>query len=268
MSPFESWPTTHVVAGRRQELPDAVVIEEPLEIWIGGAPFTVTMRTPGQDLELAAGLLYAEGIVEEPADLAALEAADGVENRVRARLRPGLSLDARRAARSLASTAACGVCGKTEIDAIFARGLPLLEACRPSVSEALLESLPDRMRAAQPVFAKTGGLHAAALFGAEGELVLLREDVGRHNAVDKLVGNALLERDLPLADDVLLVSGRLSFELVQKAAAAGIALVCAVSAPSSLAVAAAEQLGQTVVGFLRGGRFNVYARPDRIDVHA
>jgi len=260
----ESWPTAHVVEGRPQELPDAVVIEEPLEIWIGGAPFTVAMRTPGEDLELAAGLLYAEGIVDEPADLVALEAAGDTENRVLARLRPGLALDPRRAGRSLASSSACGVCGKTEIDAIFARGFPLLEARRPTVSAALLESLPERMRAAQPVFAKTGGLHAAALFAADGELALLREDVGRHNAVDKLVGACFLAGRLPLRDWLLVLSGRAGFEIIQKAARAGVPIVAAVGSPSSLSLRTAERVGMTLVGFLRRGRFNIYTSGDRI----
>ena len=261
---FEKWPTTHVIEGKRQELPDPVVVEEPLEIHVDGAPFTVTMRTPGDDLELAAGLLFGEGVVETAADLAALEAAPDAENRVLARLRPGLTFDARSAARSLPSTAACGVCGKTSIDAVFAKGLPLLEPGRPCVSAEVLEALPERMRAAQKLFAKTGGLHAAALFDAAGDLALLCEDVGRHNAVDKAIGARFLAGRIPLADSLLVLSGRAGFEIVQKAARAGVPIVAAVGSPSSLALRTAERVGMTLVGFLRHGRFNLYTHPGRL----
>jgi len=266
---LELWPARVVVDGAAHELPDPVVIEEPLEIQVGGRPLVVTMRTPGHDPELAAGWLFAEGLIEGRADLVALEdaAACGAENVVAVRLRDERAVEAARAARGFLSASACGVCGKTAIEHIFARGLPLLPAGRPRVARAWLEGLPARMRAAQRVFARTGGLHAAALFAAGGELVVLREDVGRHNAVDKVVGERLLAGALPsLAETVLVLSGRAGFEIVQKAARAGIPLVAAVGAPSSLALRVAERSGMTLVGFLRPGRFNLYTAPERLEL--
>jgi FdhD protein len=266
----EDWPIALVEGGRRTELPDPVAIEEPLELRIAtadaDAPLVVTMRTPGHDRELAAGFLYTEGIVESAADLVAIEDADrcGIENVARIRLRPGLDLRALAEARAFVANAACGVCGKTSIESIFAKGIPLHDPDRPRIARAVLESLPDRMRAAQRGFAKTGGLHAAALFDATGSLRVLREDVGRHNAVDKVVGERLLAGALPLLDSVLLVSGRAGFEIVQKAARAGIPIIAAVGAPSSLALRTAERSGMTLVGFLRAGRFNLYTSPARI----
>lgn len=265
---LELWPAQVVVDGAAQELPDPVVVEEPLEIQVGGRPLVVTMRTPGHDAELAAGWLFAEGLVDAREDLLALDddaAACGSENVVAARLRDERAVEAARAARGFLSASACGVCGKTAIEHVFARGLPFLPPSRPRVARAWLEQLPERMRAAQHVFARTGGLHAAALFTAGGDLLVLREDVGRHNAVDKVVGERLLAGALPqLADAVLVLSGRAGFELVQKAARAGIALLAAVGAPSSLALRIAERSGMTVVGFLRPGRFNVYTGPERV----
>ena len=266
---FESWPTSHVVEGRRHELPDPVVIEEPLAIHLDSQPLTVTMRTPGHDLELAAGLLYGEALIEGPADLGELRHStqSGVENQVEVRLRDPAPLARWRAARAFPASSACGVCGKTTIESIFAAGLPLLEAGRPRLSAAWLEALPERMRAAQALFAKTGGLHAAALFevsNAGAELTLLREDVGRHNAVDKVIGASLLAGRLPLRDALLLLSGRAGFEIVQKAARAGVPIIAAVGAPSSLALRTAERVGTTLIGFLRRGRFNLYTAPERI----
>jgi FdhD protein len=264
---LELWPARVVVDGAAHELPDPVVVEEPLEIQVGGRPLVVTMRTPGHDAELAAGWLYAEGLVDAREDLVELAdaAACGAENVVAVRLRDERAVDVARAARAFLSASACGVCGKTAIEQVFARGLPLAPAGRPRVARAWLESLPERMRAAQRVFARTGGLHAAALFAAGGELVALREDVGRHNAVDKVIGERLLAGALPaLADAVLVVSGRAGFEIVQKAARAGIPLVAAVGAPSSLALRVAERSGMTLVGFLRPGRFNLYTAPERV----
>ena len=267
----ESWPTAIVIEGRRQELPDPVAVEEPLEIRVGAAPLAVTMRTPGHDPELAAGFLYGEGIVHERSDLLALRAApEGApENVVEVRLRAGSGLDPGRALRRFPATSACGVCGKTSIEQVFATGLPLLERGRPRIPHRLLESLPERMRRSQALFARTGGLHAAALFepepdGGEWALRVLREDVGRHNAVDKVVGERLLAGRLPLRDAVLVLSGRAGFEIVQKAARAGIPLVAAVGAPSSLALRLAERTGMTLVGFLRRGRFNLYTASERI----
>jgi len=268
-SAFESWPTSHVVEGKAQQLPDPVVIEEPLEICVDSQPLVVTMRTPDHDVELAAGLLYGEGLIDGPDDLAELRDASqcGVENRVEVRLRDPGALARARAARSFPASSACGVCGKTTIESIFAMGLPLLERGRPRLAAARLESLPKSMRAAQALFAKTGGLHAAALFEvseAGAELALLREDVGRHNAVDKVVGARLLAGRLPLRDTLLLLSGRAGFEIVQKAARAGVPIVAAVGAPSSLALRTAERVGMTLIGFLRSGRFNRYTGPERI----
>jgi FdhD protein len=252
--------------------PDRLVTEEPMEIRVAGpgqepAAFAVAMRTPGNDFELAAGLCLTEGLIASSHDIAGIAYCIGREreqmfNVVTVRLRAPVATDLRDH-RYLAG-ASCGICGKATLDEIEARGFPV--GAGPVLPASVLVTLPELLLRRQRVFDQTGGLHAAARFGPDGTLRAVREDVGRHNAVDKLVGNALLEGELPLGDDTLLVSGRLSFELVQKAAAGGIAVLCAVSAPSSLAVAAAEQLGQTVVGFLRDGRFNVYTRPDRIDL--
>jgi FdhD protein len=254
--------------------PDRLVTEEPMEIRVAGpgqepVAFAVAMRTPGNDFELAAGLCLTEGLISGADDLSEIAYCVGPEreqmfNVVTVRLRSPVASDLRDH-RYLAS-ASCGICGKASLDEVAARGAPVGDG--PALPASVLVALPELLLRRQRVFDQTGGLHAAARFAPDGTLRAVREDVGRHNAVDKLVGNALLERALPLADDTLLVSGRLSFELVQKAAAAGIPVLCAVSAPSSLAVAAAEQLGQTVVGFLRDGRFNVYSRPDRIDLDA
>jgi FdhD protein len=254
--------------------PDRLVTEEPMEIRVSGpgqepAPFAVAMRTPGNDFELAAGLCLTEGLITGPDELESIAYCLGPEREqmfnivtVRLRTRVPESLRDRR----YLSNSSCGICGKAALEEIEVRCARVGDG--PTVRASVLASLPDQLARHQSVFDQTGGLHAAARFTADGTLRETREDVGRHNALDKLVGNALLERELPLADDLLLVSGRLSFELVQKAAVAGLPVLCAVSAPSSLAVAAADQLGQTVVGFLRDGRFNAYAHPERIDMNA
>jgi FdhD protein len=231
-------------------------------------PLAVTMRTPGHDFELAVGFCVSEGVVSDPGDVHdvayCLEPADEQHyNIVTVGLRTMPDLGA---PRSFVANASCGLCGKATLE-------QLEVACRPigpgpRVARSLLVSLPRRLRDAQDIFDATGGLHAAACFDTEGSLTVLREDVGRHNAVDKVIGRAALDQHLPLSDQVLLVSGRLSFEIVQKAAVAGIPMVCAVSAPSSLAVDAARQLGQTVVGFLRDEHFNVYTHGERIDLDA
>jgi FdhD protein len=264
--PFELWPTQVVVDGRPQELPDPVAVEEPLEIRIGGRPLVVTMRTPGHDGELAAGWLYGEGLVDARADLVAIRTPDprSDPNVVDVELRDPARVDAIRAQRATWASSACGVCGKTAIEDVFARGLPALASGEPRVARSWLETLPERMRAEQPVFAKTGGLHAAALFEADGGLVVLREDVGRHNAVDKVVGERLLAGALPAHRAVLALSGRAGFEIVQKAARAGIPIVAAVGAPSSLALRIAERSGLTLAGFVRRGRFNLYTAPGRV----
>jgi FdhD protein len=252
--------------------PDQIVTEEPMEVRVAGprqepAPFAVAMRTPGNDFELAAGLCLTEGLLRGPDDLEGIAYCLGPEleqmfNVVTVRLRTPVPDDVRD--RRYLSNSSCGICGKAALAEIEVRCAPV--GTGPTVAASVLGSLPGRLAPRQRVFGQTGGLHAAARFGPDGALRAVREDVGRHNALDKLIGHALIEGELPLADDVLLVSGRLSFELVQKAAVAGIAVLCAVSAPSSLAVAAAEQLGQTVVGFLRDDRFNVYTHAERVDV--
>ena len=252
--------------------PDRLVTEEPLEIRVSGpgqepAPFVVTMRTPGNDFELAAGLAYTEGIVGGPDDIDTIAYCLGGEgeqlyNVVTLRTRTPVASAIRE--RRFLSNSSCGICGKAALEEVEVRCDPV--GAGPVVAATVLGTLPAQLQDQQRVFGETGGLHAAARFTPDGRLVAVREDVGRHNALDKLVGEALLARSLPLANDVLLVSGRLSFELVQKAAVAGLPILCAVSAPSSLAVAAAEQFGQTVVGFLRDGRFNVYSRPERVEV--
>ena len=254
--------------------PDRLVTEEPMEIRVAGpgqepAPFAIAMRTPGNDFELAAGLCLTEGLVNGPDDLDSIAYCLGSEheqmfNVVTVRLRTRVPDDMRE--RRYLSNSSCGICGKAALEEIEVRCAPV--GAGPTVAASVIGALPDLLAQHQRVFDQTGGLHAAARFAPDGTLLHAREDVGRHNALDKLIGHALLERQLPLADDILLVSGRLSFELVQKAAVAGLSVLCAVSAPSSLAVAAADQLGQTVVGFVRDGRFNVYTHPGRVDMDA
>jgi len=234
---------------------DRVAVEEPLEIRIGGEPVAVTMRTPGHDEELALGFCLSEGLAPVAAGLPADLAANTVEVDA-----PGFDLD--RLRRSFYTSSSCGVCGKGALEAVGVEA-PRVES-RLAVGAALLADLPERLRASQPAFAATGGLHATGLFDQRGKLLCLREDVGRHNAMDKVVGRAFLERRLPLAEYVLCVSGRLSFELVQKAAVAGCPLLVAVGAPSSLAVELAVDRGITLCGFARGGRLNVYTEPWRV----
>ena len=260
-------------AGRAEGGGDELATEEPLEIRLagGGVRRTValTMRTPGADAELAAGFLFGEGIVRERDEIRGIAAGDpeAADPRARGNVvtvdlgdRPLPDLGGLE--RHFFATSACGVCGRAGLEALRVRAAPLPPG--PSVAPATLLALPRALAAAQGVFAATGGLHAAALFDAAGELQALREDVGRHNALDKLVGWALLAGRLPLAAGVVLVSGRASFEILQKTLAAGVPVVCAVSAPSSLAVELAQSFGVTLVGFLRGDRFNVYSAPERV----
>jgi FdhD protein len=251
----ESWPVDVVRVPAGVTEPDRVAIEEPLEIRVNGAPVAVTMRTPGHDEELALGFCVTEGISPESARLPDDLAANTVEVGA-----PGF--DAARLARSFYTTSSCGVCGKGALEAI-AVAAPRVTSTL-SVEATLVASLPDALRAAQPTFAETGGLHATGLFSGAGELLCVREDVGRHNAMDKVIGWAFAGGALPLADNVLCVSGRLSFELVQKAAVAGCPLLVAVGAPSSLAIELARDRGITLCGFVRGGAFNVYSEPWRI----
>jgi len=252
---------------------DALAVEEPLEIRLGGRRFTLTMRTPGYDEELAAGFLLAEGFVEAPDEIGEIRRVRDARGHPEANaidiiLNVPASGLRERLKRNFTVSSSCGVCGKTSIEAIQRRVALLGDG--PVVTAKTLMRMPALMREAQAVFAATGGLHAAALFAIdeakpdEPVLTVLREDVGRHNAVDKVIGHALRRGLVPLARSALMVSGRLSFEIVQKAAAAGIPILCAVSAPSSLAVELAEEAGMTVVGFLREPGFNVYTRPERI----
>ena len=240
-------------AGERAR--DAVAVEEPLEIRIGGEPVAVTMRTPGHDEELALGFCLSEGLAPKGAALPADFAANAVDV-----LAP--AFDPARLKRSFYTTSSCGVCGKGALEAVAVEA-PRVES-RLRVPTKLVTALPDRLRAAQAAFAATGGLHATGLFDGDGRLLCAREDVGRHNAMDKVVGWAFRAGVLPLADSILCVSGRLSFELVQKAAVAGCPLLVAVGAPSSLAIELAEDRGITLCGFVRGGRVNVYSEAWRI----
>lgn len=259
---------------------DTLVVEEPLEIRIGGEPLTVTMRTPGHDIELAAGFLVSEGVISQGADFRSaihcggpgtgavgVTSTENTYNVLDVALAPGVAPPVTDIARSFYTTSSCGVCGTASIEAIEKVSRFDVAADDASVDVELLADLPDALREGQAVFEKTGGLHAAALFDATtGELLVLREDVGRHNAVDKVVGWAVLEGRLPLRGTVLQVSGRASFELVQKAVMAGVPILSAVSAPSSLAVELATASGLTLAGFVRGRSLNLYARPDRVQV--
>jgi FdhD protein len=251
--------------GAVRAVEDMLAVEEPLEIRLNGAPVTVTMRTPGHDVELAAGFLLTEGIIESADEIAAMRGA-GVEtsaksNTVDVELRTR-NFEAAELQRNFFTASSCGICGKATIESIGRRGL-----CAPNpnfrVRPEVLCSLPEAIRAEQAVFERTGGLHAAALFDAEGTLVALREDIGRHNAVDKVIGWAMHAAKLPLGESILMVSGRGGFEIVQKALAAGVPVLASVSAPSSLAVQLAREMGMTLIGFLRGRRFIVYAGASR-----
>ena len=260
--------------GRVRVRPDTLATEEPVEIRLLAGQTTqtvaVTMRTPGADFELAAGFLYGEGIIDSPEDVQKISYcvdseldAEQKYNIVNVELRRGREFDLRPLERHFYTTSACGVCGKASLEQLELRGCPVMPP-GPEVSAEVLTALPQKLREAQGLFDVTGGLHAAALFDQEGELIALREDVGRHNATDKLVGWALLEGRLPLTDHIIMVSGRSSFEILQKCLTAGVPFVCAISAPSSLAVDVAREFGMTLVGFLRGDRFNVYAGSERI----
>lgn len=260
--------------GLAHERSDVLATEEPLELRVVLAgksrTIAITMRTPGSDFELAAGFLYGEGVITRADQIVTLSYCkdsdlppEQLYNIVIVELDPTSQPDLRPLDRHFYTSSACGVCGKASLDAIALRGI------QPVVSTAVVAStviagLPDGLRAAQGLFESTGGLHAAGLFDHDGELVAVREDVGRHNAVDKLVGWALLERRLPLADHIVMVSGRSSFEILQKCLVARVPIVCSVSAPSSLAVDVAREFGMTLVGFLRGSQFNVYAGAPRI----
>jgi FdhD protein len=259
---------TRISDGSRTVDQDTLAAEEPLEIRVGGRPLAVTMRTPGHDFELAAGFLVTEGLVLRPGAIRTMGYCGSTEeqrfNVVDVRLEAGAAPPPPSAARAFATTSACGLCGKASIDTVRARSPYDVATDGCSVTAGVLSALPGRLQQGQRVFARTGGLHAAGLFDADGALVCLREDVGRHNAFDKVIGWAALAGRLPLRSHVILASGRASFELAQKAVMAGIPVLAAVSAPSSLAVELASETGLTLVGFLRGESMNVYAGAHRV----
>lgn len=256
-------PVLRVSAGGQVERGDMLPTEEPVEFRMGGVPIAVLMRTPGHDEELARGFALTEGIILRPDELAIVQALPGREGAGRYELVPseGIEIDPEQFRRNLYSTSSCGVCGKASIDAVRVASPPLPDG--PMVPADLLVGLMESMRGAQRGFDETGGLHAAAAFTPDGRLVVVREDVGRHNAMDKLVG-FLSSRRWPLGEMVVTVSGRVSFELVQKAAVAGLSVLAGVSAASSLAVDLADEVGLTVAGFVRPGGFNLYTHPRRV----
>jgi FdhD protein len=247
-----------------REHEDDLAEEEPLEIRVRGRAISVTMRTSGHDAELAAGFLLTEGIIRGPQDVLRMEHCDRNEegNILNVLLAPEVPVDFQRLTRHVFASSSCGLCGKATIDSIQSQFPPVQSGMR--IDAELLARLPQQMRAAQETFNRTGGLHAAALFDASGKLVVLREDIGRHNAVDKVVGHCLLHGAFPPDQHVLLVSGRSSFEIMQKALAARVPMVAAVSAPSTLAATFAQESGQTLIGFLRDRRMNVYANAQRV----
>lgn len=262
---------TRVCGDLRESQDDRVAIEEPLEIRLGyqvagerlTSSVSITMCTPGDDEELAVGFLFSEGILRSYSDVALVKPCQG-DNTIRVELEAGVSVDIERLQRHFYTTSSCGVCGKASLDALRLQGMEPLPAIRGQFDHNTIIDIPDRLRAAQQTFDETGGLHAAAAFDAHGELVVVREDVGRHNAVDKVIGVLLSEGRLPADNFGLMVSGRASFELMQKALVAGIPLLAAVSAPSSLAVELAREFNVTLIGFLRGDNFNIYAGEERI----
>lgn len=264
-------PVVRLRSGHRVERPDTLVVEEPMELRVDGAALAVTMRTPGHDVELAHGFLLTEGVIASGADIAAARYCDGVDdegantyNVLDVTLAEGVAPPETGVERNFYTTSSCGVCGKGSLDAIRLRTKHSPMDDSVVVTSDTLSGLPDTLRAAQKVFDATGGLHAAALFTADGEMLVLREDVGRHNAVDKVIGWAVTNDRIPLQGTVLMVSGRASFELAQKAVMSGIPILAAVSAPSSLAVDLATESGLTVIGFLRGRSMNIYSHADRV----
>jgi FdhD protein len=257
---------------------DAVAVEEPLEIRLGRVedgkvrhqPVSITMRTPGDDFELAAGFLFTEGILQSRTQVHEIlhcGRGKGATNTLRVDLVAGVDVDMKRLERNFYTTSSCGVCGKTSLEALATGARPVSPPEDFTVDARLIDELPARLQAQQHAFRSTGGLHASALFSRTGELLGLREDVGRHNALDKLIGSRFLAGTLPANDTILFLSGRASFELLQKAVMAGIPVVCAVGAPSTLAIAAAQEFGVTLLGFVREQRFNVYTGQERLACH-
>ena len=251
--------------------PDSIAVEEPLELRVGGRALAVTMRTPGHDVELAHGFLLTEGVIGSAEDISNARYCDSVDDEGRntynvldVGLAPGVPTPDPGVERNFYTTSSCGVCGKASLDAVRLRSRYSPSADETRVAAEVLVDLPDALRRRQQVFDRTGGLHAAGLFTASGELLVVREDVGRHNAVDKVLGWALLQGKVPASGCVLTVSGRTSFELAQKAVMAGVPVIAAVSAPSSLAVELAEECGLTMVGFIRNGSMNIYTHSDRV----
>lgn len=264
-------PVLRIVDGETRRRPDTLAAEEPLEIRVGGRPLAVTMRTPGHDVELAHGFLLTEGVIGDREDVSTARYCDSVDEHGRntynvldIALAPGVAAPDDSVERRFYTTSSCGVCGKASLDAVRTRTRFAPGDDPVTLTPELLSGLPDALREAQAVFDSTGGLHAAGLFRADGTLLVAREDVGRHNAVDKVLGHVLLEGGVPAAGTILMVSGRASFELTQKAVMAGVPVLAAVSAPSSLAVEMARESGMTLVGFLRGRSMNVYAGTQRI----
>jgi len=243
---------------------DEFAVEEPLEIRVDNHPISVTMRTPGHDAELAAGFLVTEGLIKKRSDVAKIEPypRNKDKNVINVFLSPDVAVDFKQLTRHVFASSSCGLCGKATIESVH-QHFPKIKS-KISVAARTILGLPEKLRGAQKTFDRTGGLHAAGIFDSGGALIVLREDVGRHNAVDKVLGHGFLEDDFPFEKQILLVSGRASFEIMQKALAARIPIICAVSAPSSLAVEFARKSGQTLVGFLREERMNVYAHPKRI----
>ncbi len=256
-------PIARIKGGAVESRDDVLAVEEPLEIRVAGRSVAVVMRTPGHDRELAAGFLVTEGLLrrrDDIVDLVYCGSSGGAapqENVLEVVLAPGVAIDFAKLSRNVFTSSSCGVCSKASIEAVRATFPPLAAPLAPR--REILAALPERLRAVQRAFAATGGLHGAGLFAADGELEVVREDVGRHNALDKVIGHAFFAERLPLAQSILLVSGRVSFEIVQKALAAGIPCLAAISAPTSAAVELARESGQTLVGFLRGAEMNVYS---------
>lgn len=255
---------TRIEHGTAARALDAVAREEPLEIRVEGRSIAVVMRTPGHDEELAAGFLLTEGVIKKPSDIFEISLCPSTSEggNVADVLLAGVAVNWDSLTRHVFASSSCGVCGKATLDAVFMNFPAVTSWAR--TSPALLQTLPDKLHAAQETFAQTGGLHASAIFDLNGNLIVLREDVGRHNALDKVLGYALRRNLLPLDQHILMVSGRVSFEIMQKSLAGGIPIVAAISAPSTLAVDFAQGSGQTLAGFLRGDRMNVYAHPERI----